>query len=246
MKRHVAFAMLATLLLLASCTPSAPAPREVTSEPPASTQVAPHTPHPAPTRGTPIAVATIARATAADIVRTYASEMLGIQVEVARAGGLAANIVRDLVLPVEGQEPVEAGVDMAVESYAALLENGVASVSYGSGSVTGDVSADIAWASLGAFSLRAESAPADAGQALEMIKQTYPGLANLEYQAVDTQKGYLFRSLTARLTRDPETLQADVVPWAVLAGTVTGRRGRTFVFAVVGTGEFAATVQGGE
>jgi hypothetical protein len=135
---------------------------------------------------------------------------------------------------------------MAVESYAALLKNGVASVSYGSGSITGDVSADIPWASLGAFSLRAESAPADADEALDMVKKTYPGLANLDYQVLDTSRGYLFRALTARLTRDPDTMQPSMVPWAVLAGTMTGPKGRTFVFAVVGTGEFATTVKGGE
>jgi hypothetical protein len=191
-------------------------------------------------------VATVAVPTAGEIVKLYATEMLGVEVEVLRAGGFTTDVVRDLVLPREGAEPVEAGVDMAIETYAALLKNGVASVNYGSGSVTGDVSADILWASLGAFSLRTESAPTNADEALELVKQTYPKLANLEYQPIDTAQGYAFRALTTRVTRDPDTMQPAVVPWAVLAGTMSGPKGRTFVFAVVGTGEFAATVKGGD
>ncbi len=35
-------------------------------------------------------------------------------------------------------------------------------------------------------------------------------------------------------------------PWAVLAGTMTGPKGRTFVLALVGTGELVVQVKGME
>ena len=91
-------------------------------------------------------------------IESYAQQTLGIQVEVQRVGGRSGTIT----LPEVAQEDVNAAASLAGMTYAAALADGFASVSLGDGAISGDLTADIETASLGAFVLsQAGQLPAD-------------------------------------------------------------------------------------
>jgi hypothetical protein len=111
-------------------------------------------------------------------VSQYAAEVLGISVEVLGS----ASREWEGTIPASAQNSLNAAVDLAGVTYAAFLQGGAASVSLGEGSISGDLKGDIQDASLGAYALmRAGSMPANEVEALALVRETYPGIANLPY-----------------------------------------------------------------
>ncbi|RME51264.1 MAG: hypothetical protein D6796_01335, partial [Caldilineae bacterium] len=198
-------------------------------------------------------------------ITRYASDVLGISVVVRASGGTEGA----LTLPASAQAGVDAAVEVAGVTYAALLQGGAASVSLGDGAISGDLSADIQDASLGAFVLLQPGAsPADASQALNLALSTYPGLAGLPFtlQEVTGPGGssqpaglgggklalptppsgggatYLFSAYTEQTEVDVRSGQARAVALAAMVGVSPGGAGRVSVFAVVGKGTLAAAL----
>ncbi len=71
-------------------------------------------------------------------------------------------------------------VDMAVVSYGAVFADGGATLSYGDGTITGDIQVDINTSSLGAYTLVAAGPmPAGEADALNFVLANFPGLGGL-------------------------------------------------------------------
>ena len=178
---------------------------------------------------------------AAAVIRQYALEVLGIEVEIIRAGGLTADIERQVQLPEDGEAAQESTANVAVQSYGAVLADGAASVSYGSGTIAGDISVDINASSLGAFSFQM-AVPNNQADALTLALQTFPALAGRTFTPFPVNRGWAWIALGNVPGMDAQTLQATLVAEEVLLAVTPAALGRGVVSVVVGKGEFAADV----
>jgi len=177
----------------------------------------------------------VAEYDAAMAIQSYAQQTLGTQVEVKRAGGRTGSIT----LPQVAQEDVNAAASLAGVTYAAALADGFASVSLGDGTISGDLTADIETASLGAFVLsRTGQMPADETAALALLQQTYPGVTGLGYTAKRAEGGgWTFQAASTEQQVDLGGGKVAVVGQAVIGGVSRGlRQGRLLVWVVVGRG----------
>ncbi len=188
---------------------------------------------------------------AGQAVRQYAGAALGIEVEVLAAGGREGQVT----LPPSAQAEVDAAVRLAGVTYAALLREGAASVSLGAGSISGDLSADIQDASLGAFSLlRDGRLPANPDEALNLVRSTFPGVSHLTFTRQEASagagplagggaQGYVFSAHTEQSEVDVKSGQAKVVAVGALAGVTPAGVNRVNVFVVLGKGALAGSIQ---
>ena len=181
---------------------------------------------------------------AAQMIIVFAVQYLGTSVSVTRSGGAGGSVT----VPSTQQAEVSAVVKLAGQTAVGVIASGSqpggAEVAVGSGSITGDLNADISGASLGAFSLLSKSAPpADANAALALIRSTYPALANVSLQPqTSAQGGYVFYATTTHKGTDWKTKQVTMVSEAVVAGT-TKQGNAAIVWAVVGNGTYATSVK---
>lgn len=186
--------------------------------------------------------AIVSEADAATVINQYASEVLGIAVTIVKAGGLTTDVNRQLNLSEAGTAAQTGSVEMAVATYGALLQGGAASVSYGTGTATGDLSVDISGASLGAFSFDHEGQVTNADEALALALQTFPGLSNRAFTPYPTTKGFAWLASGDVPGFDFQTMQASLVSERVLVGVTPVGARKSSVYAVVGKGSFAAEV----
>lgn len=190
------------------------------------------------------APATIAAGDAAAAIQAYADSVLGVAVTVKKAGGLSGTVTRSLSQTPNGSTAQAATAKLAVKSYGATLSNGAASLSYGSGTISGDVNVDVQASSLGVYSLiSASAAPADANAALALAKATFPALADFNYVAYPTSKGYAWYATGVVSAIDPRTKKVVTLAQAVVVYVVPGAAGKTSVSATVGRGEFATAIK---
>lgn len=187
--------------------------------------------------------AVVGEADASTVITQYAQDVLGISVAIVRAGGLTTDVNRQINLSQTGDTAQEGTAQVAVETYAALLQGGAGSVSYGSGTVAGDVTVDINSASLGAFSFESGNAvPASEAEALTLVLQTFPGLSNRTFTAISTPKGFAWVAEGQVPGFDIQTLQATLIAEKVQIGIVPSGARRSSIYAVVGKGSFAANI----
>jgi len=189
---------------------------------------------------TPPEVTDEAAATAA--ITKYAQDVLGLEVKIIKAGGLTADIQRMIKLPEAGDAAQGAGSKAAVETYGALLNGGAASVSYGSGTIAGDLTIDINSSSLGAFSFDSGTVPRTRADALALAKQTFPGVADRSFIAFPVTQGYAWVAEGQVPGFDAATGQGTLVAEAVLLAVTPGIPLRSAVSVVVGKGDFAGEV----
>lgn len=192
--------------------------------------------------GTALPHSTVGAADAETAIDTYANQVLGSPVSIVWAGGMTGEVARALSLPPAGTETQVRVEQVAYQTYGALLSNGAASVSYGSGAITGDIHLDIQAASLGIFSLHAASEPASDAVAMALIASTFPGIADRAYTAVNVPRGHAwtFEGQTSGI--DVQTRQATQVAERIVVGVESTLR-QTVVYAIVGRGELAKQVQ---
>lgn len=180
---------------------------------------------------------------AAQMLTTFAQSYLGLQPTVVRASGTSG----DVTLPPQIAQQVNGTVALAGQVSAGLITvgtaKGAAQVAVGSGTISGDLQADISNGALGAYSLvmPGVAIPADANAALALLTSTYPGLAGLDLQLQSGSQGYVFRAVTTIPGVDLQTKQATVVTQVVVAG-VSGQGRAAMVWAVVGNGTFAVAL----
>lgn len=180
---------------------------------------------------------------AAQMLTTFAQSYLGIQPTVVRASGASG----DVTLPPQVAQQVNGTVALAGQVSAGVISvgnsRGAAQVAVGSGTISGDLQADISNGALGAYSLimPGVAAPADANAALALVTSTYPGLAGLDLQLQSGGQGYVFRAVTTIPGIDLQTKQATMVTQVIVAG-VSGQGRAAIVWAVVGNGTFAVAL----
>ena len=187
---------------------------------------------------TPPAAVDPAEASAA--ITAYAQQVLGVSVSIIKAGGLTDQIQHLIQLPSAGAAAQAATAKVAARSYGAILSNGAASVSYGSGGVSGDLSVDINAASLGAFSVDGGASPTNQADALALALKTYPALAGQTYIPYPATQGFSWIAIGQvpgfnGSTKKP-ALVAQAALLSVLPAIVVQH---ALVSAVVGKGDFA-------
>lgn len=205
---------------------------------------------------------------AEEAIERYAKEMLGIEI----AFVTSVSQVGEISMPTTAEASVDAVVDMAGVTYAAVLQNGAASLSLGQGTISGDLEADIQSASLGVYILLIDGeGPANEDEALSLIKATYPGIAYLPYalkevSRADTSldsmpannggnetrrpsiknqgdaKTYTFIATSRENEIDVRSGEARMFSSGILVGAGAKGPGKVMVFAVVGKGDLASAV----
>lgn len=177
---------------------------------------------------------------AKQVIETYARDELGIAVTVMRAG---SSVIPNLTLSTEAQAAVDAAAELAATTYGAVLTQGGASVSFGSGSVGGDLSAELDYGSLGALAVTATShPPASASAALSLLQTTFPALSGMSYQPLTSTKlSYSFYATLRDSALNPKTGKIQTVAVAALMGTATVKQ-KVLVWVVLGRGQFATAI----
>jgi hypothetical protein len=186
------------------------------------------------------AVADPAQASAA--ITAYAQQVLGISVTIVKAGGLTGDIQHLIVLPQGGSTAQAATAKVAAQTYGAIINGGAASVSYGSGALSGDLNVDINSASLGAFTLDASAGPQSAAEALQVALQTFPALAGQSYTSFPVTQGYAWFAQGNVQGYNKNTKQPGLVAQAMLLSVVPLVLRHTLVSVVVGKGDFASNL----
>jgi hypothetical protein len=177
---------------------------------------------------------------AKEVIQTYASDVLGLEIPRLLAGGASGEIN----LPVNLQNDVEVALDLAGTTYFGVWSGGIASLSFGDSNVSGDFEADVRDGALGVFAITAYSAlPEDSDTALNMILETYPALVNYQWIETPSEQGYTFTT--------GETDHVSVQSWSVELTGTTIQAGaapgvipdQSFVWVVVASGVLAAPFQ---
>ncbi len=192
-----------------------------------------------PTPGGPTPVLRVTREAnqTADIIAQYAVAQLGLNVSVARSGGVTAV---DLGLPASTASTYQTAFGNAVESYGGVLANGTAAIGFGAGANSGDLIVDTNINSIGAFTIDvAGTTPGDAAAAVDLIRATFPALSGSTFTTRTSDNGFSFFSSSTENVMDPKTMQ--LLPKNTLAGVVATSNG-TRVYAIVGTGAFATAL----
>jgi hypothetical protein len=180
---------------------------------------------------------------AADAIRAFAQQHLGLIVVVGQATGATGAVT----VPATVQDEIDAAAALAGQVSVGVITagnaRGAAEVAVGSGSISGDLEADISAASLGAYSLVvATPDPRSNSAALDLIRSTYPGLIDIELtQTTGSGAGYVFAATTMTEGVDPKTRTVTAVLQQVMAGVI-GQGRATVVWAVVANGDLAAAL----
>lgn len=176
-------------------------------------------------------------------IESYAAQVLGISVNTTAAGGLSTTVTRSLTQTPEGASAQQVAANLAVKSYGATFTKGAASLSYGVGTLSGDVTVDVQGSSLGIYSLSVAGAKvADANAALALAIQTFPGVAGFTYTSYPSTTGFTWYATGSVNGIDPATRKVVVMSEAVILYVVPSQRGNISVTATVGRGEFASAV----
>lgn len=236
------------ILILAMLLPSATAGAAVLPTPratlgPAATKLSP-TLKALTVKGTVTPVATLSAAEASGAITTYASKVLGITVTVKKAGGVSYDVTRNLTQTTSGGAALNSVAKLAMKTYGATLSNGAAALSYGKGTISGDVNVDVQGASLGVYTLAATaSGTLNADSALALAKQTFPGIAERTYVQKTVTKGYAWYFKGTTIGIDPKTKKVVTLAEAIVLYVVPGTKGKASVTATVGRGDFASQVK---
>jgi hypothetical protein len=182
---------------------------------------------------------------AAAALTSYASSVLGTSVNVTKAGGLTADVTKSLTQTQQSADAQASALKLATKSYGGILSNGAAALSYGTGTVSGDINIDVQGASLGVYSLVVQTNTAlDAANALSLAQRTFPNLAGMTYATYTVSKGYAWYATSYVSAIDPATHKVVTLAEAVILYVLPGTSGKTAtVSATVGRGDFAALIE---
>jgi hypothetical protein len=189
--------------------------------------------------------ATLPANEAAAALTSYASSVLGTTVTVTKAGGLTADVTKNMTQTQQGADAQVSALKLATKSYGGVLSNGAAALSYGTGTVSGDINIDVQGASFGVYSLIVQTgASVDAASALSLAQRTFPNLAGMTYATYTVSKGYAWYATSYVSAIDPATHKVVTMTEAVILYVLQGSSGKTAtVSATVGRGDFAALIE---
>lgn len=170
-------------------------------------------------------------------IQTYAREVLGLELPRLFAGGTTG----ELSLPVSLQNGVEIALDLAGNTYFGVWNGGIASLSFGDSDVSGDFIADVRDGALGVFAVNVSAAPPeDAAAALDLIRETYPGLRDYQWIETPTEQGYAFTGGEAQQIA-VQSWSVELTGTTIHAGVLPGvLNEQSFVWVVVASGILAA------
>ncbi len=173
-----------------------------------------------------------------EAISSYAAEVLGINVEVLRATGGEGTGTRS---GTPQGTPAFTEITYALRSYAGVLRNGSAALSYGSGTLSGDLTVDVQAHSFGVYTLIVpNSGQLNSDQAFKLALSTFPKLAGYTYTPIQWQGAlYAWYAATSISVIDPQTRQLISQTQSVLLYISVGSSGQTLVTASVGRGQFA-------
>lgn len=172
----------------------------------------------------------------------FASSQLGLVVQPLYAGALTEDIVLLIqqVLPDELQ--AYAALLASAQAYWGIVTGGVGAVAVGDCSAEtpcapGDIPAALSDAAAGVYALRvAQTMPADAAGALDLITTVFPALNGLAFaQVADVETGLAFMATAYGVGVDADDHPVTVAK-LIYAG-VTPVEGQTVVYAMVAVGE---------
>lgn len=169
---------------------------------------------------------------------SYAQQVLGVNVVVESARGSAGDVTRGIPNADQAQQAV---ARLAVKSYYGTLTDGAASLSYGVGTISGDLAVDVQGASLGIYTLTVPGTAPDANAALQVALNTYPLLTAFTYTPSVVFTGYAWFASGTATAYDPQTRTVKTIAQSIYLYVLPTQRGVT-VSAVVGRGEFASHV----
>lgn len=174
---------------------------------------------------------------AKEAIQTYAQDVLGVEISKLFAGGTTGEIS----LPVNMQDGVEVALDLAGTTYFGIWSGGIASLSFGDSDVSGDLVADVRDGALGVFSLTIGTAPpTDSSAALDLIRETYPGLSGYQWVEIPSEKGYAFTAGEANNV-SVQSWSVELTGTTINAGVAPGLLdSQSFVWVVVASGVLAA------
>ncbi|MEK7787071.1 MAG: hypothetical protein AAB658_16835, partial [Chloroflexota bacterium] len=174
----------------------------------------------------------VAASDASAAITEYASRVLGITVTVKKAGGVTGEITRSLAQSPTGSKGQASAVSVAGVSYGATLSNGAATLSYGKGTISGDVTIDVQGGALGVYSLVvSNTGTLNADSAFTLAKNTFPGLKDFSYTSYTVEKGYAWYAKSAVTTVDPKTKKVVTMAQAVILYVLPGTSGKASVSA---------------
>lgn len=175
---------------------------------------------------------------ASDAITSYAAQVLGTSVTVLKAGGVTGSFAQTG----ESAEAQSYAADLALKTYYGTLRTGAASLSYGSGTVTGDVTLDVQGASLGVYALTLTGADPNADAALALALQTYPYLDSFSYTPYTVTGGFAWYAVGYTNGIDLKTKQVTTYAQSVILYVLPLGNNRISVTATVGRGDFASAI----
>lgn len=188
-------------------------------------------------------IATVPADQAAQVIRDYAQTVLGLSVQVTKAGGGLGSVVRDQALTPLGQKAQVSAAQLTGTTYWAKLSNGAATLSVGGGVITTTVPVSLSNASLGNYTLvfTNTTAPTSAEAALTLAQATFPGVANRTFAPYTVSKGWAWYALNTVRFVDPVTRRPVSQTEVVLLYVLPGSGGRAVsVTASVARGDYTA------
>lgn len=143
---------------------------------------------------------------------SYAQQVLGINVVVESARGGASDVIRGIPIAEQAQQAV---ARLAVKSYYGTLTDGTASLSYGVGTLSGDIVVDVQGASLGIYTLTVPGTASDANAALQVALNTYPLLTAFTYTPSAVFTGYAWFASGTATAYDPQTRTVKTIAQSI-------------------------------
>jgi hypothetical protein len=182
---------------------------------------------------------------AASAIANYGAAVLGISVPVVSAHGVNEYVKGTYSLPGYITQAQSISVDLAVQSYTAVLDNGVAWLAYGTGtsSINNSPTFEVDTESLGVYTLNVKGTVTNAQTAKALALATYPGLANQTYVPATVTQGYAFYAYTSTIALDPQTGKLMLMPETIILYILPGKSGQVAVTTAVGSGQYSPLLE---
>jgi hypothetical protein len=188
----------------------------------------------------------ISQEAAATALATWAGQTLGLTPTYSEAKGLTTQVLAEYEIPTQQKGTITANINASRAAYGGKIQNGgYSTLLLGGGSTASNenLSVQIESASLGYLQLPATTYPISSEAALAQIKQAFPGLSGYNFTLApaprDNAYAYDFYASSIKTVpgQPPTRVNTKVSAGVVKLGS------KIWVFALVGTGTFAPSVQ---
>ena len=188
----------------------------------------------------------VSQEAAATALATWASQTLGLTPSYSEAKGLTTQVLAEYEIPTQQKGVITANINASRAAYGGKIQGGGYStllLGGGSSASNENVNVQIESASLGYLQLPATTYPTSSDAALAQVKQAFPGLSGYNFTLAptphDNRHAYDFYASTIKTLpgQPPTRVNTKVNAGVVKVGS------KIWVFAMVGSGTFAPSVQ---